>query len=70
MSRKRKKMNDNDEAEETTSAPKQADVKPSSISQSDAPVFEPVIPSFELLNQINNALTASPLAQSPLMEGM
>jgi hypothetical protein len=70
MSRKRKKMNDSDEANETMSGSWQAEVEPSSKSQSDAPVFEPLIPSFELLNQINNALTASTLAQSPLMEGM
>jgi hypothetical protein len=69
MSRKRKKMDDNNEANDSTSAPLHAGVKPASTVQSDAPAAEPLIPSFELLNQINATITASTLAQTPLMEG-
>lgn len=69
MSRKRKKMDDNDEAKESIEAPSHAGGTLSSKSQTDALVFEPLIPSLELLSQINKALTASTLSQSPLMEG-
>ena len=69
MSRKRKHRDEKDEAADPAPAPSNTTDDVAKQPHAENPVFEPLTPSLEVLNQINNALTASTLVQSPLMDG-
>jgi hypothetical protein len=69
MSRKRKHRDDKDDAAESATAVSNEGDNSIDKAHRETPVFEPLTPTPEILNQINNALTASTLVQSPLMDG-
>ena len=69
MSRKRKHRDDKDEPADSAVPPSNMEVDVSKSLHPENPIFEPLTPSLDVLNQINNALTVKTLTQSPLMDG-
>lgn len=69
MSRKRKHRDETNGAVESSGIPVNEENIAIYGAHPATPIFEPLTPSVDILNQINNALTVSTLVQSPLMDG-